>query len=46
MSYINIYICLQAFYGVLLPMDKDMYPNQVIDFFFSLAVRGEDVLYY
>lgn len=31
--YKYIYIYLQAFYGVLLPMDKDMYPNQVIVFF-------------
>lgn len=37
MSYINIYIYLQAFYGVLLPMDKDLYPNQVI-LIFSLAI--------
>lgn len=39
MSYINIYIYLQAFYRVLLPMDKDLYPNQVIYFFHYLCVE-------
>lgn len=43
--YKYIYIYLQAFYGVLLPMDKDLYPNQVI-IIFSLAICGEDILCY